>query len=91
MTHQDILGTCGFSPADLSAGTLVVPTPVDGSEIARLKAHSVAEAEAMVARARQAFHAWRRVSSSTSEDERAGRGGVEIEVRRESVGVLIGP
>ena len=61
MTHDAILKACGFSAAELGAGDLSVTTPIDGSEIARLKTQSVAEVEDMVAAGVRAFEAWRQV------------------------------
>ncbi|MEL6977844.1 MAG: aldehyde dehydrogenase family protein, partial [Pseudomonadota bacterium] len=61
MRHQDILSVSGFSSAELSGGDLIVATPIDGSEIARLKTHAPADAEAMIETARRAFLAWRAV------------------------------
>ena len=61
MTYEAILRTCGFTAAELYGGGLCVTTPVDGSEIARLRQHGQAEAEAMVARAHEAYLNWREV------------------------------
>jgi aldehyde dehydrogenase (NAD+) len=40
MTHAEILAACGLTNDLISGGSLVVTTPVDGSEIARLKMDS---------------------------------------------------
>jgi len=61
MTYQHILDACGLSAAETTGGTLSVTTPVDGSEIARVPMHSVADAEAAIARGVDAFDAWRKV------------------------------
>ena len=61
MPHNAILQACGLSETELTGGSMPVTTPIDGSEIARLHQHSPAEAEAMIARAREAFLAWREV------------------------------
>ncbi|NVK16246.1 MAG: aldehyde dehydrogenase family protein, partial [Rhodobacteraceae bacterium] len=61
MPHSDILAAAGLTQAELTGGSLSVTTPVDGSEIARLKPHSTAEAEAQIAAAKSAFKSWRLV------------------------------
>ena len=61
MNHQDILLGSGFAEVELSGGTLSVTTPIDGSEIACLKMHSVPEVEAMIERGSDAFKKWRSV------------------------------
>ncbi|WP_343563881.1 L-piperidine-6-carboxylate dehydrogenase [Kiloniella sp. b19] len=60
-THQDILRACGLSEAQTTGGSLKVFTPVDGSEIAALTEHSLAETESSIAKARDAFLKWRKV------------------------------
>jgi aldehyde dehydrogenase (NAD+) len=61
MPHSQILAAAGFSTDSLTGGSLSVTTPVDGSEIARLTPHSLAEAEAQIAHAKAAFKSWRMV------------------------------
>ncbi|PQO23693.1 aldehyde dehydrogenase family protein [Rhodobacteraceae bacterium WD3A24] len=61
MTHERILRACGLGPDVTQAGDHIVTTPVDGSEIARLKTDSRGEIEAKIARGAAAFEAWRRV------------------------------
>jgi aldehyde dehydrogenase (NAD+) len=53
-----------FSSLDLdlsehSGGDLIARSPIDGAELARLRSHTKAEVEAMVAAADEAFLAWR--------------------------------
>lgn len=61
MTHRDVLASCGLDAAVLSGGTLAVTTPVDGSELARLRVHSPDEVRSMIDRAKAAFDVWREV------------------------------
>ena len=61
MPHSDVLTAAGLTKDELSGGTLIVNTPVDGSEIARLDPHSTAEAQAQIAKAKTAFASWRLV------------------------------
>ncbi len=57
--HTDILAANGFSPAELTGGTLPVTTPIDGTEIARIREHTLPEADAQIASAHDAFKSWR--------------------------------
>jgi aldehyde dehydrogenase (NAD+) len=61
MKYQDILDACGLTAADTTGGTLSVTTPVDGSEIGQVPMHSVADAEAAIAKGVDAFNVWRKV------------------------------
>ena len=61
MSISDILTQSGFSSAELTGGTLAVRSPVDGSELARLKVHSPTDVKAMIAKGVKAFDAWRQV------------------------------
>ena len=55
------LAELGLAPAALTGGTLPVHSPVDGSEIARLREHAPADADAAIAAAQAAFLQWRQV------------------------------
>ena len=57
MSHADILAATGLTGSALAGGTLVVRTPVDGTELARLKVHDAADIGAMVASSQAAFAA----------------------------------
>ena len=61
MSHADILAANGLTGSELAGGTLVVRTPVDGTELARLKVHDAADIGAMVASSKAAFALWRDV------------------------------
>src|SRR5690554_616670 len=61
MTNERILREALLSPQDLSGGDLAVTTPIDGSEIARVRTHLTAEVEAMIATAQTAFEQWKLV------------------------------
>ncbi len=59
MSHSKILQAAGFEAAELTGGSLTVITPVDGSEIASLKAHNTDDVRIMIGRGVDAFKAWR--------------------------------
>jgi aldehyde dehydrogenase (NAD+) len=61
MIHSDILAAAGLTTADLSGGTLSVRSPIDGTELARIRETEPAEMAAVIARANAAFKAWRKV------------------------------
>jgi len=60
MTNDELLRGLGLDPAALD-GALAVRTPIDGSAIARVPMHDGNAARAALARAQQAFVAWREV------------------------------
>jgi len=88
MPHHTILQACGLSETELTGGTLSVATPIDGSEIARLHQHTPAEAEAMIARAREAFLAWREVPPPRR-GELVRLIGEELRKEKDALGALV--
>ena len=61
MASIDILKAAGFSSSELTGGTLVVHTPLDGSQLACLKTDSREDVQEMIAKGAAAFKAWRNV------------------------------
>ena len=61
MNFSAVLIAAGLDPASLKTGSLLVCTPIDGSELARLSADNSAAIEKKIAAAQQAFLAWRMV------------------------------
>ncbi|NSY39593.1 aldehyde dehydrogenase family protein [Leisingera sp. ANG59] len=88
MPHSDILAAAGLTQAELTGGSLTVTTPVDGSEIARLKTHSAAEAKAQIAAARSAFKSWRLVPAPRR-GELVRLLGDELRKEKENLGRLV--
>ncbi|GAB5438888.1 L-piperidine-6-carboxylate dehydrogenase [Falsiruegeria mediterranea] len=88
MTHTDILTAAGLTELQLTGGTLSVTTPIDGSEIAQLKMHSVAEAQAQIAAANDAFQAWRSVPAPRR-GELVRLLGNELRAQKETLGRLV--
>jgi aldehyde dehydrogenase (NAD+) len=60
-TSREVLRQLRVRESDLSGGTLVVRSPIDGTELARVKENSAAEVQAAIARSHAAFRAWRQV------------------------------
>ncbi len=88
MRYQSILQACGFSEDALSGGALSVTTPIDGLEIARLHQHSLADAEAMIARAHDAFLKWREVPPPRR-GELVRLIGEELRAAKDDLGALV--
>ena len=61
MTHAQTLKAAGLTTADLTGGTLVVHSPIDGAEVARVTETALADMPAIIARSQAAFKAWRDV------------------------------
>jgi len=55
------LRRCGADPAGPTDGDLVVTTPIDGSEIGRIRSHSPAGIDAAITAAARTFETWRDV------------------------------
>ncbi len=88
MSHSKILADTALNDADLTGGSLPVFTPVDGSEIARLKPHSAAEANAMIDTAHQAFLDWRKVPAPRR-GEFVRLLGEELRRQKDALGALV--
>ncbi len=61
MSHQDVLAAAGLTEAELTGGTLAVHSPIDGIEVAHVNQTDPADMPAIIARAQEAFRAWRQV------------------------------
>ncbi|MBS3978493.1 MAG: aldehyde dehydrogenase family protein [Rhodobacteraceae bacterium] len=61
MTHSATLAAAGLTPADLTGGTLLVRSPIDGADLARAHETPASEMPAIIARAKSAFAQWRSV------------------------------
>jgi len=60
-TPQDILRALGLNADVLTGGTLSARSPIDGTELARIREHNLAQAHAAITRSHQASLAWRDV------------------------------
>jgi aldehyde dehydrogenase (NAD+) len=88
MGHRDIISACGLTPSEIEGGTLTVRTPVDGAEIARLKTHSAADIQAMIAKAAKAFDSWRQVPAP-HRGELVRLFGEELRAEKKNLGRLV--
>jgi L-aminoadipate-semialdehyde dehydrogenase len=88
MSYSTILADCGLGPDVVSTGDLVVTTPVDGSEIARLKMHSLTEVEGKIKAASVAFKSWRDVPAPRR-GELVRLLGEELRAEKDRLGALV--
>ena len=88
MTAENVLQWVGFSPAELSSGGLVVRSPIDGAEIARVRAAPVADMPAAIGRARSAFEFWRDVPAPRR-GELVRLLGEELRASKEALGAVV--
>ncbi len=88
MTHMDILQAAGLTPSELSGGALAVHTPIDGSEIARLKSHSRDDVRAMIGNGTDAFMVWRK-TPAPRRGELVRLIGEELRAGKENLGRLV--
>ncbi|MGR3379342.1 L-piperidine-6-carboxylate dehydrogenase [Salipiger abyssi] len=59
--HTDILAAAGLTDADLTGGTLVVTSPIDGAEVARVAETRPEDMPGIIARSQAAFREWRKL------------------------------
>ncbi len=88
MAFYGILAANGLGEEALSGGDLAVATPVDGSVVAHVAQHSVAEAEAMIARAHAAFLEWRDIPAPRR-GELVRLLGEELRAEKDNLGRLV--
>ena len=88
MSYSNILEAAGFNEPELSGGTLAVHSPVDGSEIACLKTHSVDDVQAMIGKGVDAFKSWRN-TPAPRRGELVRLIGEELRAEKENLGRLV--
>lgn len=88
MTNQEIIAACGLTPAQITGGDLEITTPIDGSVIANVPTHSLAEAYAIIAKSTAAFKKWRSVPAPRR-GELVRILGEELRAEKENLGRLV--
>ncbi len=88
MSYKEIFENLGFEQADYQNGTLKVQSPIDGSEIAAVPEIDSAEMEAMIARSKTAFNAWKTVPAPRR-GELVRLLGEELRKSKEDLGKLV--
>ncbi len=61
MNHRETLKAAGLGDNEISGGSLLVRSPIDGSEIATLRETTAGEIPSIVAKSKEAFAKWRAV------------------------------
>jgi len=88
MPHSQILQHAGLFDGELSGGPLIVRTPIDGVELARLPVHGDADVRAMIANGVAAFAAWRSVPAPRR-GELVRLLGEELRAAKRDLGALV--
>ncbi|MBV6656698.1 MAG: aldehyde dehydrogenase family protein, partial [Devosiaceae bacterium] len=88
MDHASVLSALGFTQDELTGGTLVVTSPIDGAEVARLAETSADEVQAAIATSQKAFQVWRSVPAPRR-GELVRLLGEELRANKEALGALV--
>ena len=88
MSYTHILSVAGFSSSDLSGGTMIVDTPIDGSELARLKTATTDDVLEAIQKSNEAFKIWRNVPAPRR-GELVRLLGEELRAAKEDLGKLV--
>ncbi len=88
MTSQDILRRANLEPKELTGGSLVVRSPIDGAEIASRRETEISEMPAVIARAKGAFASWREVPAPRR-GELVRLLGEELRAAKEALGAVV--
>ncbi len=88
MDTNEILRASGFSGDELTNGTLAVRTPVDGSVIAKISMHSVAQTEKAISDSKAAFAKWK-IVPAPRRGELVRLLGNELRSEKENLGRLV--
>ncbi|MDA5095591.1 aldehyde dehydrogenase family protein [Aliiroseovarius sp. KMU-50] len=88
MTSETTLSNLGLDPAALSGGSLKVTSPIDGRVLAELNEMGAGEMDAVIARAKAAFKAWRTVPAPRR-GELVRLLGEELRAAKDDLGALV--
>ncbi len=88
MDATPILRSLGLDPGALAEGDLGVCSPIDGAEIARVASDTPAQLEAKIARAGEAFRAWRR-TPAPRRGELIRLFGARLRAHKDELGALV--
>ncbi|MEL6523733.1 MAG: aldehyde dehydrogenase family protein [Pseudomonadota bacterium] len=86
--HTDLLAACQIDTFSTASGGLTVTTPIDGSVIATLEEHTVADAKAVIELSANAFEAWR-IVPAPRRGELVRLLGEELRREKENLGRLV--
>lgn len=86
--HAAILAAAGLTDRDLTGGSLVVRSPIDGADLGRIRQTEAADMPAIIARAQSAFRAWR-VVPAPRRGELVRLLGEELRAAKAELGALV--
>ncbi len=87
MTNDEIFKALGLS-AEVTGGTLIVHSPIDSAEIARVAETAASDMPAVIARAQSAFKEWRQVPAPRR-GELVRLLGEELRAAKDALGALV--
>lgn len=88
MQFEEIITACGLNKEEISGGTLIVTTPIDGSQIAAVKTHTLAEANIAISKSSTAFKKWRQIPAPRR-GELVRLLGEELRLEKQNLGRLV--
>ena len=88
MNHQQTFANCGITENEINYGDLIVHSPIDGAEIARLQTTPLAELPDIIVRSKRAFKQWREIPAPRR-GELVRLWGEELRAAKEEIGRVI--
>ena len=88
MNHADVLKAAGLTEAEITGGTLVVTSPIDGAEVARVAETQPGDITDVITRAQDAFGAWRALPAPRR-GELVRLLGEELRAAKEELGAVV--
>ncbi|WP_422384075.1 aldehyde dehydrogenase family protein [Roseibium album] len=88
MEHAQVLSALGFAENELAGGGLLVRSPIDGAEVAKVAETPSADMEHVIARSRAAFSKWR-VLPAPRRGELVRLLGEELRAAKDELGALV--
>ncbi len=86
--HAQTLAAAGLEASELQGGTLAVRSPIDGAEVALVRETGRSEMPTLIAKAQQAFLAWREVPAPRR-GELVRLLGEELRASKETLGAVV--
>ncbi|MEM8635333.1 MAG: aldehyde dehydrogenase family protein, partial [Pseudomonadota bacterium] len=86
--YQGILKACGLVDDEIIAGDLLVKTPIDGNDIARLSTATSQDVDAAISGSASAFEKWRMVPAPRR-GELVRLLGQKLREKKEALGALV--
>jgi aldehyde dehydrogenase (NAD+) len=88
MTHDEILKAAGLKKDELTGGTLIVRSPIDGAELAKIHETDPADMVKVISKSQAAFRSWRELPAPRR-GELIRLLGEELRASKEALGALV--